>query len=564
MDHRLAGRVRHFGRAAALLLVVTAISLIASGSAAAETIARLHWLGMKRIAAETNSASFMRIWNEPETARLESETLDKLSAAPWRLPGRQLPGATTNGASSVPNRNVQRSTSQWLRPLLDDLVQEESYFEMSKTTNGTAEMALAIHLNSSRSEAWRTNLAAALKSLTACDIATNEGRIWVLKKHHAPDLIEFDRVGDWTLLGAAQGRNNLLDALIARVRHDHRPYSAEPPNYWIDAAFDLRDCADTLGIHPNKPGILPRLAFQIIGEGGTILTRGSADFTRELPFELKPWRIPTNLVPALFSSFTAARGLAPLLKQTGLFNSAETVPDSLFAWTLFGIPSPLFVAAPVDNSASAFTTSASVLSAWINKSVPPSFGFASVDLTNRTMSWKGLSLAAPFLRTITNSGQQYLFCGTMPPTISRSHQMPEELTRHILAKPDLLYYDWELTGIRLLHWRYFDDMARIIFDERGTRFAPGSAALAWIDRNRTNLAECVTEVTVAAPRKLNFDRNSSVGLSAAELDVLANVVESSEFPDKLESLLITNSLPTVPKRKLLRNLHRTETNSVAK
>src|SRR5438874_7029306 len=44
-------------------------------------VTRIHWLGKKRIAAETNAAGFMKIWNLPESARLEAQTLDKLSLA---------------------------------------------------------------------------------------------------------------------------------------------------------------------------------------------------------------------------------------------------------------------------------------------------------------------------------------------------------------------------------------------------------------------------------------------------------------------------------------------------
>src|SRR5437899_8984918 len=44
-----------------------------------DTIARVHWLGIKRLAAETNAAYFMSIWNLPETAKLEAQTLDKLA-----------------------------------------------------------------------------------------------------------------------------------------------------------------------------------------------------------------------------------------------------------------------------------------------------------------------------------------------------------------------------------------------------------------------------------------------------------------------------------------------------
>src|SRR5260221_2583748 len=51
----------------------------------APIIARVHWLGKKRISAETNAAYFMTVWNLPESARLEAQTLHKLATAPLRL-----------------------------------------------------------------------------------------------------------------------------------------------------------------------------------------------------------------------------------------------------------------------------------------------------------------------------------------------------------------------------------------------------------------------------------------------------------------------------------------------
>ena len=45
------------------------------------TLARVHWLGKNRIAAQKTSKQFMSIWNLPEAARLEAQTLDKLAVA---------------------------------------------------------------------------------------------------------------------------------------------------------------------------------------------------------------------------------------------------------------------------------------------------------------------------------------------------------------------------------------------------------------------------------------------------------------------------------------------------
>src|SRR5216684_3069118 len=85
-------------------------------------VARIHWLGKKRIAAETNAAGFMKIWNLPESARLEAQTLDKLSLALARTNSSPI----TNSQSLVTNyASLLTGASALLRPLLDDLVQEE-------------------------------------------------------------------------------------------------------------------------------------------------------------------------------------------------------------------------------------------------------------------------------------------------------------------------------------------------------------------------------------------------------------------------------------------------------
>src|SRR4051812_24538736 len=57
----------------------------AAGSVPANSIARLHWVGKGRLATDTNAAGLMRIWQAPESARLEAQTLEKLSRAPWRF-----------------------------------------------------------------------------------------------------------------------------------------------------------------------------------------------------------------------------------------------------------------------------------------------------------------------------------------------------------------------------------------------------------------------------------------------------------------------------------------------
>ena len=135
---------RHWNRALLVLLGAVALAALSSckkspprdsaqeqahpspsSNNQSEVIARVHWLGKKQIAADTNSAYFLKIWDLPETLKLEAQTLDKLSTAPWRL----LQGITNTAPlppSSQPSTNDSQSAAQsptigssaLLRPLL--------------------------------------------------------------------------------------------------------------------------------------------------------------------------------------------------------------------------------------------------------------------------------------------------------------------------------------------------------------------------------------------------------------------------------------------------------------
>src|SRR2546426_405903 len=57
----------------------SAIKLASQNAGTAEMIARVHWVGMQRLSAETNAAGFMAIWMMPETLSLKAQTLSKLA-----------------------------------------------------------------------------------------------------------------------------------------------------------------------------------------------------------------------------------------------------------------------------------------------------------------------------------------------------------------------------------------------------------------------------------------------------------------------------------------------------
>ena len=132
--------------------------------------------------------------------------------------------------------------------------------------------------------------------------------------------------------------------------------------------------------------------------------------------------------------------------------------------------------------------------------------------------------------------------------------MPAELAQHVIDGTNLIYFEWELTGDKLIRWRYLDDVVRMLFVERGPLLREYFPSLQWVARNRTNLLHSVTEVKQLDRSRFSFARKSTVGLNGLELDFLVNWLETDRFPGGFQSLLITNQVPI--QSKLIRRPQR--------
>ena len=310
----------------------------ASPQPAAEMAGRLHWIGMKRLAAGTNAASFMRVWNLPETAKLEAQTLDKLAL--WLVASNRISvisnqSPVTNYQSLVANH----PTAALLRPLLGDLVQEECYLEIRSATNRFGELALAIRLEDPRSRRWQTNLATALESLTGTR-PTPGTNGWTAQVQSPMSNVQsrgsvvsgqwsvvdgqlsvrFTRSGEWTIFGLhsstvtnqpALVTNLLVADFAARIQRNQTPDLAanqsramDPAtsgvhaapgdaarSLWLEAAVDLQPLADLLSpaarpsAATNRQSLgWPRVALAVTGDGTNVLTSGRLNFPEAAAF----------------------------------------------------------------------------------------------------------------------------------------------------------------------------------------------------------------------------------------------------------------------------------------
>jgi hypothetical protein len=495
-----------------------------SSTPAVQTVARIHWLGRKQLAAGKNAASFMEIWNLPASKKLGAQTLDKLSLAPWRL----LKGdAATNGAP------IAR-----LRPLLEDLVQEESYLEIRNATNLPGELVFAIHLSPARSGLWETNLATVLASLTGIQPvpATGGHRGWSITKHNQPKRIEFTRTGDWTLVGLSPEKNALLDDFVARITRDHAPFNRPATNFWLDADFDLHRVSSALGLGWNLPEELPQISLTVIGDGKNVDTRGKLNFPQPLSLDLAPWNVPTNLVHDPLISFTAIRGVRPWLASHEFWNHLKlgAPPNQLYFWTLQASPFQTYFAAPLADTGN----QVHALSGRLLQSLDPwvatnGWGSLQPPSDSNGLVWARLPFMSPFLKMASVKTSNFVFAG-LSSNVLTNQPPPAGLFAGLLRNPNLVYYDWELTGPRLERWIPLSQMFRMLWNK--PQFLLHQASWAWLralaplKALTPKLGNSVTVVTRTAPDQLSFVRQSSIGCTAIELSALADWLESPQFP----------------------------------
>ncbi|MCX6922740.1 MAG: hypothetical protein NT154_05930, partial [Verrucomicrobia bacterium] len=532
------------------------------------TLARMHWLGKKQIAAQKTSGYFMSIWNLPEAARLETQTLDKLALA---LAGGQSGGgsnqlsATGNPSSFTNQLSLTNSLlATQLRPLLNDLVRDESYMELQQVTNQPGELALAVQLDAQRAELWTSNLTAVLEGITNVQSlpAPASRQAWRFSSVTRSNRLDLARVGDWTLLGLATETNRVLAEFSHRILADHTPVSARQTDpafqkgpaaakvrpapaspaardYWLDADLDLRGVVRALSLGWKLPDAWPRIAATWMGRGDQTRTTGKLTFAQPLKMQLEPWNTPTNLIRDPLVSFSAVRGVHPWLAGLEWLKhfQIEPVPDQLYAWASGPAPMLSYLAAPMTNAEVMLQAIGpriqSELNPWFTNNA---FGVLEYSNGPVGLNWSGIPMFTPAVEAATNSGGSFLLgrFGPLPPP-GAAKLAPPELFAQLTSRPNIVYYDWEITQPRLEQWVYLSQTARLAFVR--PQMSPKSAAFAFLLAVASKLGNSGTEIILDGPSSMSFIRNSHSGFTAVELHFLADWLESPAFPRGLHSLL---------------------------
>jgi hypothetical protein len=376
-----------------------------------------------------------------------------------------------------------------------------------------------------------------LESLTGIQsVPALQGNGWSLKKHHTPNLIELTRLNGWTILGAAEEHNNLLDELRARIQHGEPQLISGNSRDWLEADLDPAQLIPNLTTLNPQLSTINHLHLSVTGAGTNLLMQGQADFAEPLQLDLKAWNIPTNLIDERLAAFTLVRGLQPWLESLPAWTNLQTgpPPDQACSWALKDLPVQTYFTAPLAEASNAVSALTTLIlqkqKVWVAKNDQARFERSQAF---DGLEWKGVPLAFPFLRSIILGGQGFIYGGGFPNTVVEP--LPAQQLPAVLTKTNLVYHSWEITALRVEQYYFTSQFVRLVSSK--AELPTRSPGVIWLRTVAPRLGVSSTDITQKGPAQLSFCRQSSIGFTALELNLLADWLESPQFPCGLYSLL---------------------------
>ncbi|MDR3457964.1 MAG: hypothetical protein P4N60_11000 [Verrucomicrobiae bacterium] len=470
-----------------MLILVTAVLLpsVRAALPQPDLLAQIHFAGGDRVAADPNYSAFATEFSSPEALALRQQTANKLT--PWLAGWLQA-----NLGTTVPDGAAK------LRPLFDDLQAAEWFLEARAAAGGKPDVAIAIKLAPTRAQAWQTALKPYFPAAT------------------------FTQSGGWLIFDSGTGAVKASDTLAQKL--------ATPPAGWLSVDVNWPRLAQW---SPElKELALPETKFDVTAADANLHINGKFFFPENLSIKLDPWQFPSNTVHQPLISLTAARGFANWLGGQNWAQSIKLTPpaNQMFTWSMKGMPLQSFAAVPVPDGAAALRQlDAGLGPVVINRNAHG--GFISpleLEATNNQITLVGAPFIAPYLRSINDSKRPFLLAGGFPNAATlKNKPLPPELAQS-LATPNLVFYHWEITAERLEPQLNLSQLALML--TRHKQLGANSAAFAWVTKTASTLGNTVTEITQTAPDQFAFTRTAPGGLTAFEFLVLANWLDTVDFP----------------------------------
>jgi hypothetical protein len=483
-----------------------------------------HFDGTANLAGNTNFDIARKIFSLPHARRFQDLVLDRLAGVFWNALHFE------GGANP----------SEVLRPLLDDLLQTESQGSFGGTNGSRMDFVLAARLNDNRAQAWQKGLEKALRGNGKAWTENGfSGRIWNRPGNYAFWML---RAGDWLVAGRGDGLQAIRSDYLQHIRQENRPRPVMKES-WLGAEVDWPLLAAWAPLS-NSPFKLARTIVDVTASGGRFHATAHVSYPDAVPWQSQPWRIPKELVGSPLSSFAAARDLEVFLAPDQRFSRLDANPltNQFIFWALREMPLQTCAAWPVADATNALRKLGAEAPAALNPTLQTRDRSQLAWRAKETqLVWSHLQLTAPTLQGARARNGDFLVANLfpMPP---KEAVPPGQLWSQFEGRDNLVYYGWELTGLRLMQWRLLTEIlpiyppptpAQVAREQQAAQAAksPQTAGKllsplfltdAWLGELTPFLGNTVTEVTRTSPRELTVVRNSPFLFSGLELVLLSH------------------------------------------
>jgi hypothetical protein len=512
--------------------MVPATGLAQENSAKARPLVEWHFTGTRNLEANKELKAFREVLNQPETAQLRDAGLDGFA--------RHVAARFTHTNPS----NADAAVIALIRPLLPDLLESESVFELSAKGADSADWALAIRLPSNRVELWNTNLwkltrSARLNSPGFATIGENHG--WMTEGKEGYHLA-VSQNKDWLLIEGGFSPINDHEKIFADFR---KKLKKRPGKEALTAMIDFPQFGQIFSAHRLEHA--PKMDLTVLPKKGSLRTEATLDYPRDLGIEPKKWNPPIKEILDPLIGFTAIQGIQKELQRSKLLPGLglEKLPDQLFIWNRASSPFAIWMGADVGNPATVVSNMYNTVVPMANEKLAKSGNGKIVMLTNRTsIHWQGLPIVIPFIEPGTRE-KSLLVAGLFPMSEENPQPAPKELFEQLNQK-NLVYYDWEITGARMSQYRPIWQLSYMLRNK-----VPNSTAISekWIAATLPKLQNTVTQATLEGDSRLKVVRQSQTGFNALELVLLAHLLDPSDvqsMSDMAPAASGQNSAPTRP------------------
>jgi hypothetical protein len=363
------------------------------------------------------------------------------------------------------------------------------------------------------------------------------------------------RAKDWLLAGSGNDLRATQTQYLQQVSQKGRPGPALNQS-WLEADLDWPRLIHWL---PNFPHILQpaRIKATFTSDDQSLYMHAKVTYPKPMPWKSQPWRIPTRLVRDPLISFSAGQDIAAYMDPAEPLSQLTDNPlaGQFYVWALGEMVFQSYAAWPVADATNSIERIGAQATAAFNPGLERTgggeLGWFPED---KTLRWTKLNpLMVPILQVAPETNGQYLMASFFPLNL-RNKPAPNELFQHVLGYTNLVYYDWELTGQRLAHWRLLSGMLPVLPKKillppssNSTNNAPPRPRTKspliivenWLSGVTPMLmaGNTATEITRTGPAELTIVRQAPFAVNSLELVLLSHWFTGTGSPGVNRNLL---------------------------